>query len=157
MIVLFRVDDRLVHGQVAVGWKNALEADHLLVIDDDVYNNDFDKSLMEMSVPTGLSLSIIPCSSALSELKKDSMDETSRTIVLVKTPEVFDHIVSRGAPIDEVNIGGMRFEPGKEQVTRAVFLNDEDKRVIRHIASEGVKIEGRIVPTDKKGDFLQLI
>ncbi len=157
MIVLYRVDDRLVHGQVAVGWKNALEANHLIVVDDEVFQNDFDRSLMEMSVPTGLKLTVTSVGEACGSIKKADSDSALRSIVLVKTPDIFQRLMALGCLIKEVNIGGMRFSPGKEQVTRAVFLNDADKALIREMAAKGVSFEGRIVPTDKKGDFLQLL
>jgi PTS system mannose-specific IIB component len=157
MILLFRVDDRLVHGQVAVGWKNALEANHLLVVDDEVAANEFDRTLMEMSAPYDLQLNIFSEHEAVKKLPSLSRDKKLRTIVLVRTPDVVEHLVRRGIQIDELNVGGMRFSPGKEQVTRAVYLDDTDIEKIKSLARQGIKIEGRIVPTDKKSDFLQLL
>jgi len=157
MILLFRVDDRLVHGQVAVGWKNALDANHLLVIDDEVASNEFDRTLMEMSVPYDLRLSIMGEKEAARKLPALARDSRLRTIVLVRNPDVVEHLTRKGVRIEELNIGGMRFSPGKFQVTRAVYLDQEDVAKIKELARRGIKIEGRIVPTDKKSDFLQLL
>ncbi|HOO59006.1 MAG TPA: PTS sugar transporter subunit IIB [Candidatus Mcinerneyibacteriales bacterium] len=157
MILLFRVDDRLVHGQVAVGWKNALDANHLLVIDNEVASNEFDRTLMEMSAPYDLRLNIMDEKEAARKVPSLARDAQLRTIVLVRNPDVVEHLIDEGVKIEELNIGGMRFSPGKSQVTRAVYLNSEDVAKIKDLARRGIKIEGRIVPTDKKSDFLQLL
>jgi|MTBAKSStandDraft_1061840.scaffolds.fasta_scaffold60020_1 PTS system mannose-specific IIB component len=157
MILLFRVDDRLVHGQVAVGWKNALDANHLLVIDNEVAANEFDRTLMEMSVPYDLRLNIMDEKEAARKVPSLARDSRLRSIVLVRNPDVVEHLTREGVRIEELNIGGMRFSPGKSQVTRAVYLDCDDVEKIKELARRGIKIEGRIVPTDKKSDFLQLL
>lgn len=157
MILLVRVDDRLVHGQVAAGWKMAINANHLVVIDDEVANNEFDRTLMEMSLPIGLTLDILTLEDAKATFESYEKDENKRVIILVKTPDIILELLKAGVHLKELNIGGMRFSSGKKQITKSVFLNEHDIAVIKEIASFGVFIEGRIVPTDKKGDFLKLL
>ncbi len=157
MIVLARVDDRLVHGQVAVGWKNALDANHLAVIDDHIASDMFERSLLEMSAPYELELSIFGLEEAKAGLLPFVHDPALRSIILVKSPELFITLLDGGIPLTEVNIGGMRFVKGKTQITKAVFLNEEEKTIVKELASRGILIDWRIVPTDKRGDFLPLL
>ncbi len=154
MIVLARVDDRLVHGQVAVGWKNALDANHLAVIDDHIASDMFERSLLEMSVPYELELSIFSTEDAIRELPKFVHDPGLRSIILVKNPQIFIPLLESGIDLTEVNIGGMRFAKGKEQITKAVFLNAEERETVKQLSARGIIIDWRIVPTDKRGDYL---
>jgi mannose/fructose/N-acetylgalactosamine-specific phosphotransferase system component IIB len=112
---------------------------------------------MEMSAPYDLRLNIMDEKEAARKVPSLARDTQLRTIVLVRNPDVVEHLIDKGVKIEELNIGGMRFSPGKSQVTRAVYLNNEDVAKIKDLARRGIKIEGRIVPTDKKSDFLQLL
>ncbi len=151
-IVLARVDDRLIHGQVVVGWAPVLKANHIMIIDNQVAEDPTQCLLYEMAVPLEIKSSILTLNKAV-EFFQSNADTDNRTIILFSRPSDVLSFVESGVTITSLNIGGMRYEPGKTQISPSISISDEDKTALRTLLSKGIKIEGRAVPTDPELDI----
>ena len=152
---LVRIDDRLIHGQVVVGWVRFLNADHIIVTDDDVAKDVMQKALYEMVVPRELKVSILTVTETAEKFKQNFFGNDNIILLLSRPGDVLQ-LVNAGMKMKSINVGGMRFEPGKRQITKSVSVNDEDSVILHDLASKGIEIEGRAVPTDEKIDIIKL-
>jgi mannose/fructose/N-acetylgalactosamine-specific phosphotransferase system component IIB len=155
-ILLTRVDDRLIHGQVVVGWAQSLKANHIIVVSDEVVKNDMQKFLFRMATPTEINLSILGVNEAAEKIRNREFDNDN-AIVLAKTPEDFYRMLLAGGKVGEINIGGMHFSENKVQLFDAIFVDDHDVDMMEKINEMNVGLEVRMVPTDSRKDIIKAI
>jgi len=155
-ILLTRIDDRLIHGQVVVGWAQALKADHIIVVNDEVVVNDMQKFLFRMATPTEINLSIIGVKEAALKIKNREFDD-DKAIILVKSPKDICEVIEEGGKVGEVNIGGMHFSESKIQLYDAIFVDADDVASFKRIKELNVNLEVRMVPTDSRKDIFKAI
>jgi mannose/fructose/N-acetylgalactosamine-specific phosphotransferase system component IIB len=154
-IALGRIDDRLIHGQVVMGWIPHVKASVVVVASDSAAADDTLKALMQMALPEGVELSVLPIAEAAATLsdKKDAR----RALVLMPGPQEALALLLAGAPLSEINVGGLHYTAGKVQLGKAIFLSDTDKAALRQIAEKGVRLEGRALPGDERLDIVEMI
>jgi PTS system mannose-specific IIB component/fructoselysine and glucoselysine-specific PTS system IIB component len=145
---LVRLDDRLIHGQVVGGWGNALAADHILLIDDDVAANDWERELYAMGVPPDMDVEFSTVEDAGSALERCATSK-QRTIVLVGDVGTLQSACVASELVRRVNIGGIHERTGRTKRLPYVFLNDEEAAQLRSLAESGVEVTARDVPTTK--------
>lgn len=149
MIKLLRIDDRLVHGQVAMTWTPALSIDCLIVANDKVAKDEFIKMTLGLAKPPSAKLLIKSVADTITFLQ----DERSKNLkILLLVNAVKDaHTLAFALPeIASVNFGGIRTREGAKLVSKAVALTEEDITLARELIDKGVELEVRQVPTDKK-------
>jgi mannose/fructose/N-acetylgalactosamine-specific phosphotransferase system component IIB len=147
MIELFRIDDRLIHGQVVVGWGQPLELHFIVLVDDEVAQSEWEQELYRMGVPPEM------------EVFFQSVDVAARTIpdfqadprpgiVLVGDIGTMHRLVqaSNGA-IRQVNVGGVHHSPGRTARLRYVFLTADEERALRAIKALGVEVSAQDIPS----------
>lgn len=155
-ICLARVDERLIHGQVAVAWARITGSDQLIVVSDEAAQDEMQKILLEMATPAGVKLLILPVKEAASKLK--SRDLPGNNVILVfKKPEDVLYLVKEGVQIPVLNIGGMYFKPNRTQFKKALFLSEADIETLKELSSLGVKLEYQVSPMNDKEDVLMII
>jgi mannose/fructose/sorbose-specific phosphotransferase system IIB component len=145
-IQLIRIDDRLIHGQVVVGWVKALNIQRLVVVNDAISKNAMQKTLMEMAVPSGLKVSFYSLEEAAAALRQEN--EKARCLLLFSSPADVLAFQSQGATLSTVNVGGMHFCEGKTQVCKTVCVSPEDIEAFKALKKRGVELEIRAVPGD---------
>jgi len=155
-ILLARIDDRLIHGQVVVGWAQTLKANHIAVINDEAVNNDMQKFLFRMATPPDIKLSILTIAESVAKIKKREFDDTD-TIILLNSPEDAARLVKEGGRLPEINVGGMHFLNGKIQLFDAVFVDEKDVQAFKDLKEMNVGLEVRMVPTEAKKDIFKAI
>lgn len=155
-IVLVRIDDRLIHGQVVESWIPYLKATEIVVASEEAVADETRKTLMRLSLPEDVGLKVLGVSAAIAYLSENK-ESSKRILVLVPGPGEMLALVSAGLGIEAVNIGGLHYSTGKMQIGRAIFLSEEDSRNLKEIAAKGVKLEGRGVPSDKEMNLAQLL
>ncbi len=148
MIVLTRIDDRLIHGQVVEGWVNFLKASLILVADDRVAANAVQRSIMEISVPQGLKVLIGTVEEICSRVRT-SVSGADRAILLFSTPSDVRRALRLGLSCTLLNIGGMHYVPGKRKLLDVIAVDDTDLEALKDISAQGVKVEVQPVPTQK--------
>lgn len=151
-ILLTRIDNRLVHGQVGVTWVKSLGANLIVVVDDNAANNDVEKQLMEVvAKSSGVGIRFFTIEHTIDIIHKAS--PAQKIFIVCKTPETAKKLVDGGVPIKEINIGNMHFSDGKEQMSKKVYVDQKDRENIKYLEDLGIDIYIQDVPGDKKIKF----
>ncbi len=145
-LVQVRIDDRLIHGQVVVGWRQALNPDRIILCSDEVANSDWQKTIYLSAVPPDVAASVLTLAETIAELQSGRSNK-ERVLLLVDDPKYVVDLVAAGVAIAAVNIGGMHFRPGKNQISPFIFVDERDIANLRKLHEKGVQLEGRDVPT----------
>jgi len=145
MIALFRIDDRLIHGQVILGWGSVLKPDRIILADDEIASNEWEKSLYASSVPAEIKVSILSLPEAAGQLKRGVFD-AERVILLVRNPKNVVGLMDLGLPVGEVNVGGLHYREGREEIMEHVYLDAEERNIMRELVKRGVVLDGRALP-----------
>ncbi len=155
-ITLFRIDDRLIHGQVVEAWVPYLKADEIVVISDEISADEVRGTIMRFSTPEDVELKIMGVAAAFAYLNGHS-SAGSILVLLPGLKEAAD-MISKGLKIPSLNIGGMHYSAGKNvSIGKAIFLSEEDCGYLKFISGAGVELEGRGVPTDKPINLMEAI
>ena len=156
MIKLVRIDDRLVHGQVAFTWVSALGIDCLMVANDKVAQDDFLKMTLSLTKPPSAKLLILTMQNAIMWLNDPRSKNMKILVIVDNVNDAF--ILSNGiTEIESINFGGIRLKEGAKLISRAIAVTEEDIAIIRQMAEKGLELEIRQVPTDKKQMVTNLI
>ncbi len=147
-IQLIRIDDRLIHGQVVVGWVKAMGIERLVVVNDSIAKNAMQKTLMEMAVPSGLKVSFYTVEEAALHCRTGESKE--RSLLLFSNPTDVVEYGRKGGSLSVVNVGGMHFCEGKQQVSKTVCVHEADIESFKELKKQGVELEVRAVPGDVK-------
>ena len=147
MVVLARIDQRLILGLVVTQWAPALQVKRFMVVDDVLCNNDDIKASMRMAKPAGTGVSVISTETAITNFKAGKYDG-QRVLVLVKEPETLIKLMEGGVEIPKVDLGIMFNEDGREAVTKFIALNDKERADLQTIKDKGVPVVIQYVPTD---------
>ena len=145
-IKLIRIDDRLIHGQVVVGWVKALNIELLVVVNDAIANNHMQRTLMEMAVPTGLKVGFY----TVEQMAQKSLQDGSqaRALLLFSNPTDILRLFGNETLFPSVNVGGMHFGDGKKQVSKTVCVDEKDVQAFKELKRMGVELEVRAIPGD---------
>ena len=146
-ILLTRIDNRLIHGQVGVTWVNHLGANLILVANDEVASNPVQQNLMEMVVPDMIQTRFFTIEKTIKIIHKAA--DRQKIFLVCKTPQDVLKLIEGGVPIKDLNIGNMHFSEGKVQISSTVSVDEDDKKTLRKIIDDGVNVEIRRVPTEK--------
>ena len=155
-IVLARIDDRLIHGQVATVWSKATNCQRIIVCDDDVANYKIRATLLKQVAPAGMKSHVVTLDKAI-RVYNNPKYENERCLLLFTKPASVLYLVEHGVDIKSVNIGGMSFHEGKKQVSSAVSVDQEDIDAFNKLHEKGIELEVRKVDTDKKQDMMELL
>ena len=147
MVVLARVDQRLIHGLIVNQWAPHLQVKRFMVVDDVLCNNEEIKASMRMAKPAGTGVSVISTETAITNFKAGKYDG-QRVFVLVKEPETLILLMEGGVEIPKVDLGIIFNENGRTPVTKFIALNEKEKADLEIIRSKGVPIVIQYVPTD---------
>jgi PTS system mannose-specific IIB component len=153
-IQLIRIDDRLVHGQVIVGWVPALGIKQLVVVNDLVAANAMQRTLMGIAVPSNLKA----CFYTIREAAKACrVPGGERAMLLFTRPLDVWAFLEEGGPVTSVNMGGMHHSEGRRQAGPSLYVTDEDVAAFRDLKRRGIPTEVRAVPGDPKIPIEQIL
>ncbi len=156
MIKLTRIDDRLVHGQVAFTWTPALSADCLLIANDKVAKDEFMKMTLGLAKPAGTKLLIKSIKDAAVFLN-DEKSKNVKVLILINSVKDAAALAAEVTEITTINFGGLRSKEGSKLISKAIAINDDDITIIREMLAKGLELEVRQVPTDNKQLVASLI
>jgi N-acetylgalactosamine PTS system EIIB component len=145
-ILLTRIDNRLIHGQVATQWSSSIGANLLLVANDSVANDKFRQGLMDMAAPSYAKTRYFTLEKTIEIIDKASPQQ--KIFIICESPSDVLTLVKGGVPIKKVNIGNMHMSEGKRQVARTVAVDDRDVEAFRELQELGVELEIRKVPSE---------
>ena len=152
-IVLTRIDDRLIHGQVTEGWCKKIKTEAILVVSDEISSSgwlcDICFSALSKSC-NGLHASVKDAPRIINELDKDARS----SYVLFESPRDACTVIKNGAHISSINVGGMHSRKGKREILDYVFVDDEDVKHLKCIRDMGVKLNFRDLPDKEIVDVM---
>jgi len=150
-IALLRIDDRLIHGQVAFGWTSSLGVNTILVVNDEAKNDQMKAMSLNLAKPSNVNLYIRGVEESGEIIQKFSTSKKSNVLVLTKnTEDTYKLLKNTKDAVKEINIGGLRFAEGKRKLTDLVAVDDQDISHLKSIRDMGIDIEFRMLPNDKR-------
>ncbi len=181
-LVLVRIDDRLIHGQVVVKWLRHLGCNEIVIVDDGLYNDDDLKTVLRLAAPRGVRISVVPvhqaaqvvghtlgCPSPAEAVCAASGTGSGqltlsmatgyerRILLLVKAPATALALLQDGLSFDELNVGGLAGGEGTTRVYRSISVTREQMEVLQQIHSRGVHVYFQTVPDERAVDLSELI
>ncbi len=142
---LIRIDDRLIHGQVTMGWSRSVGANIIMVANDDVANDAMQVNLMKMAVPPGISAEVVSIEKAAEIIINESMPNAN-ILLLVRNPIDFLKLVESGVSVENVNVGGVRPIGATIKLTKEVSSTQEELEAWKRIDELGIRIEVQFLP-----------
>ena len=145
-IALYRIDDRLIHGQVVVGWGKPLNARFIVLVDDAVRASEWEQELYRMGVPADIEVVFASTAEAAQHLLEWERDP--RVGILVSGAiETLAALSDNSHRVRRVNVGGLHHRPGRSERLRYVYLSDAEAAQLRALAAQGVEVTAQDVPT----------
>ena len=151
-----RIDNRLVHGQVVVTWLQAERADMIVVANDGIAADDFQKTMLLAVKPPSINELILSVDDTLKWLA-DPANASHQVFLLVKEPADALRLHNGGLGVATMNVGNMAFAAGSKRVTRTVFVTQRDIDAFKALHDAGVELTARMMPTDGRNDFMKLM
>lgn len=155
-IIHTRIDDRLIHGQVATMWTNQLGATRIMVADDKASVNDVMKMSLKMATPSGVALSVLSIEKASARIKANAY-EGQRVFLIVKSPDTLIRLVEAGVDVKKVNVGNLTYTEGKTKVSNTVAITRDEVTAFRQLHDLGVEITMQLTPNNASEDFIHVV
>jgi len=155
-ICLARIDDRLIHGQVATRWTKETNVSRIIVVSDEVANDKVRKTLLTQVAPPGVTAHVVDIDKMV-RVWNNPKYARDRVMLLFTNPTDVLRIVEQGVDIKSVNIGGMAFRQGKTQVNNAVSVDEKDIAAFRQLHARNIELEVRKVSGDQKLKMMDLV
>ena len=155
-VELARIDDRFIHGQVLTKWVKLRTVERIIVVSDAVANDEMRKTLVLSVAPSNIKASAVSVDKMARAYKSPKYNDT-KAMLLFENPEDILRLVQQGVDIKEVNVGGMRFETDRKQITKAVSVREADIQAFEELHNLGVNLELRQLPGDQSVDFMKTL
>ena len=144
-VVLARVDDRLIHGEVVSVWTPTLSVNHIVVADDGVAADAFNKRVVKALAPDGVKVNVYSIEKAAEKLQGEPK-AGEKMMILTKSPISYLRLVEKGVDIKEVNLGGMGLRGERKTFIKNVACDEEEVEAIRKLMARGVRVYYQLVP-----------
>ena len=146
-IELVRIDDRLIHGQIATTWINDYNIEQVLIVDDNVVQDKMQQSVISMTAPANVKVKVFGVDSFIGIYKKNPIKRRTM-IVLTNSIDAY-RLLAGGVEIDYLNVGGMRFLDGRTKIARAVSVTPEEREAFKKIIEMGIDVRIQMIPRDE--------
>lgn len=153
-IVNTRIDERLIHGQVAGIWSTSLSTQRIIVANDEAATDPLQKSSLRMAAPSSMRLSVLGVEVAAKNIQSGKYGK-QRLFLLFKNPKDVLRFIEAQGPIKTVNVGNMSYKEGAREVTKSIQVLPEEEQIFETIASKGVTVTAQLVPNDPVVDFMK--
>lgn len=153
-IVNTRIDERLIHGQVAGIWSTSLSTQRIIVANDEAATDPLQKSSLRMAAPSSMRLSVLGVEAAAKNIQSGKYGK-QRLFLLFKNPKDVLRFIEAQGPIKTVSVGNMSYKEGAREVTKSIQVLPEEEQIFETIASKGVTVTAQLVPNDPVVDFMK--
>ena len=150
-IVLTRIDDRLIHGQVVTAWVKQTKGNRIAIVDDALSKDDFMQKIMRAAAPSGISVDVYSLEAAAGYLAGEA-ESDERFILLVKTPQAIESLADKGIAIPSINLGGMGAKSGRSKFYRNISASEEEVACMKRLIGKGCSITMQLVPDERPVD-----
>jgi mannose/fructose/N-acetylgalactosamine-specific phosphotransferase system component IIB len=156
-IVLFRVDERLIHGQVVVGWGERLHMDRVVVVDDELAGSAWEQELYCLGVPPAVDANFVDVADARRDYPHWKAD-SRRIVVLVRDLHTLSRLAAGGVLEGEpVNLGGIHHAPGRDPVLPYLYLSADERHELERLGELGVALTARDLPGGREVPLRELL
>jgi PTS system mannose-specific IIB component len=155
-IGLARIDDRLIHGQVATRWTKETDVRRIIVVSDEVAADTVRKTLLTQVAPPGVTAHVVDIAKML-RVYNNPKYAGERVMLLFTNPTDVERLAEGGVKFTSINIGGMAFRQGKTQVNNAVSVDEKDIEAFKKLDARGIELEVRKVSNDPRLKMMDLI
>ena len=146
-IELVRIDDRLIHGQIATTWINDYNIEQVLIVDDNVVQDKMQQSVISMTAPANVKVKVFGVDSFIGIYKKNPIKRRTM-IVLTNSIDAY-RLLAGGVQIDYLNVGGMRYLDGRTKIARAVSVTPEEREAFKKIIEMGIDVRIQMIHRDE--------
>ena len=152
----YRVDNRLIHGQIISTWVQHLRIKTFVIANDQLPNNALQMSMFRMAIPEDIDFHALEIESAANWLneRKSSLNST---MVLFSEVEDAQRLFEAGHPFPRLNLGNIHHAPGRSAITNAVYLGESDIEILRGLSKRGVRTDVRSLPTESSQDLSAIL
>ena len=142
-----RVDERLIHGQVAMVWTNTIGATRIVVVNNEAVNDESIIAALKISKPAGVKLSILSKEKAVNKFKDGIYDE-DKVFLITKNIQDMSDLIEGGIQIESVNIGNITKKEDAIQIKKSVHLTEDDISLIKNMIANGIKVTAQMIPNE---------
>lgn len=146
-LVLTRIDDRLIHGQVMTAWIKNKKAEQVVIVDDATAQDEYMIEVLEMAIPEEIAIGIFDREDGVTFFKQ-GLD--APTILLVKGPEVLNYLVDHGVQIDDIDIGGMGASKNRNVLYKNISTSTDENIEFKALIDKEINVYIQVMPQDKK-------
>ena len=155
-IIHARVDERLIHGQVATVWTNTLGAQRIMVVNDLAVKDQMQIGALKMAKPAGVKLSILSKRKAVENILAGKYDAEK---VFLITKDIVDmaELIDKGVALNSFNVGNMSTKPGSKAIKKSVSITDDDISILNRLTNKGILITAQMIPSESSDPILSFI
>ena len=154
-VVLSRVDERLIHGQVMTSWVKKLNINKIILVDDIIAKDDFMREVLTLAAPNGVTVMVLSTDSTYHLLQADSSSD--RTMLLFKELKYALELTRQGFSMQRLNIGNIGSAPNRKSITNQVYISQDEKEIIKQLIAHNVFVFIQKMPTDTEIDVAKKI
>ena len=148
MIKSLRVDHRLLHGQVAFSWTSHLGADCILLASDSLLNDELRLTTVKIARPPGIRLVAKNIDDSIQAIQSGVTDKYKLFIV---TDTIDDAArIARECQVKNINLGGTKSAKDKTQLSKAIYVTEHEKEVLKELIEEGIELNIQMIPSEKR-------
>lgn len=151
-IKLARVDFRLMHGQVVTKWIQQVNADSILIVDDELAKDEFMSNVFLMAAPVGIKVGIREIEKAVRAFNNNTY-KNKNLLILFKSVQNAYKAIELGLPLSDLQIGGLGSSVGKKMISNELSLNEDEFECLEKIENMGVNVNFQVTPNDQKLSF----
>ncbi|HLQ39690.1 MAG TPA: PTS sugar transporter subunit IIB [Tetragenococcus sp.] len=155
-IIHARVDERLIHGQVATVWTNMVGAQRIMVVNDLVVKDKMQISVLKMAKPAGVKLSILSKRKAVENTLNGKYDD-EKVFLITKTIEDMAELIDKGFPLKAFNVGNISAKEGSKNIKKSVSLTEDDIATVKRLSDKGISITAQMIPSESDASILTFL
>lgn len=158
MIVLYRIDNRLIHGQVLEGWVPFAQANTIVLVSADYAADEDRQQLLRSAAGPSIELFFMDPAQAAGKAGTMQSNPELRAIFIFAAPhDLLKFLDSGGLKPKEVNVGGMHYAISRLTLGRYQTFSDEDRQALGRLSQMGIRLDGRSTPWDEAVDMASLL
>ncbi len=157
MKIWLRIDDRFIHGQVLVGWVQVLGLDGIIVANKAFLFDEVRRRFLRNIVPNHIFLDFVAPENVMESLRRAQEEKKNKILILVGDPFDAMKVLEAGLKVDSINIGGMHYQEGREEIGENVFATQKEVEYLEKISSLRIELDSRAVPLGKKTNFTPVL
>ena len=156
VIGLARIDDRLIHGQVATRWTKESRVTRIVVVNDEVAKDSVRSTMLKSVAPPGVTAHVVPVDKMI-RVYNNPEYANERMMLLFTNPTDVVRLMEAGVEFKSINIGGMAYRDGKKMITSAVSVDDKDIEAFKALDAKGIELDVRKVSNDSRQYMMDLL